>query len=398
MAERSNRDRSLWSRAVGSPQTNAAIFAAMTGVGCFYIITAKLNEISAFWVTFGPVFIMLAYALLIALARALRLRDDQSGDNLYYMGFLFTLTSLGVSLFQFNANGAAEQIVQNFGVAIASTIAGIALRVFFNQMRRDPLEVEAAARSELADSARRVRRELDNTVLELSHFRRSAQQSVLDGLEDTRRKVDEVAESIMGGLRDVATRSAEPLEEVTRQSGSALDALSASMIERLKESATHLSSETDRLSQGASAVAASLDQISAKLTSMQTPDQVVEVKLSPMISGLTRAVSAFGKTAEGQSLAMTQAMETARSTAESAAILVSALQKDLEARDAAMNKQIEAVQTAAAAVSTAADKAQQAASENAGLLGALGRKMDDMMVSIGGMLVPRREVPSEPEA
>ena len=69
---------------------------------------------------------MVGYAVLLG-ARLFRLRDDQSGDNLYYMGFLFTLTSLAVSLYQFSAAGSAEQIVQNFGIAIASTIAGITL-------------------------------------------------------------------------------------------------------------------------------------------------------------------------------------------------------------------------------------------------------------------------------
>jgi hypothetical protein len=44
--------------------------------------------------------------------RAFRLRDDQSSDNRYYMGFLFTLTSLAVSLCQFSAAGSAEQIAR----------------------------------------------------------------------------------------------------------------------------------------------------------------------------------------------------------------------------------------------------------------------------------------------
>src|ERR1700674_4078729 len=106
--------------------------------GSAYIVLAKVAGIGPFLVTFVPVATMLAYALLLYLARGLRLRDDQTGDNLYYMGFLFTLTSLGVSLYQFTATRAAEEIVQNFGVAISSTIAGIGLRVIFHQMRRDP--------------------------------------------------------------------------------------------------------------------------------------------------------------------------------------------------------------------------------------------------------------------
>ena len=136
---------------------SAVVFTLFVAAGSAYIVLAKLSGMGALYVTFVPVAIMLAYALLIWLARSLRLRDDQAGDNLYYMGFLFTLTSLGVSLYQFNAARAAEEIVQNFGIAIGSTISGIALRVIFNQMRHDPVEVERTMRLELAEAARRVR-------------------------------------------------------------------------------------------------------------------------------------------------------------------------------------------------------------------------------------------------
>src|SRR5205823_5195428 len=115
-------------------------------------------------VTSIPVAIMLLYALCVKFLPFFRLREDQAGDNLYYMGFLFTLTSLGVSLYQFRADGPAEEIVQNFGVAVGSTIAGVALRVLFNQMRLDPVDVEQSARLELAEAARRVRKELDGTA------------------------------------------------------------------------------------------------------------------------------------------------------------------------------------------------------------------------------------------
>ena len=121
------------------------LFFAVVMLGAGYIVFSKLHEFSALQVTLVPVLIMIAYASALGLARLFRLRDDQSGDNLYYMGFLFTLTSLAVSLYQFSSAGSAEQIVQNFGIAIGSTIAGITLRIFFNQMRRDPVEVEHAA-------------------------------------------------------------------------------------------------------------------------------------------------------------------------------------------------------------------------------------------------------------
>ena len=120
---------------------NGLLFFAVVVFGSGYIIVSKLNDFGAFAVTAVPVLIMIGYGVLLG-ARLFRLRDDQAGDNLYYMGFLFTLTSLAISLYQFSAAGSAEQIVQNFGIAIASTITGIGLRVMFNQMRRDPVEID----------------------------------------------------------------------------------------------------------------------------------------------------------------------------------------------------------------------------------------------------------------
>jgi len=251
-------------------------------------------------VTFGPVVIMVAYALLILLARPLRLRDDQSGDNLYYMGFLFTLTSLAVSLYQFNTDGAAELIVQNFGVAIASTITGIALRILFNQMRQDPVEVESHARMELADAARRVRRELDNTVLELAGFRRAAQQAIMDGFDETKEKVDQVGERLLSGLEHVTQRSAEPLEAASKQSGMTLEELTRSVVSSLDAAAQHLSGETERLSRSTASVSGVLEELSTRLNAMSTPDQVIEIKLEPAIERLSRVVSAFSENTEAQ--------------------------------------------------------------------------------------------------
>src|SRR6185437_4020721 len=113
------------SKAAGPPALlSGIVFFVVVLAGVAYIIASKLNGLPAVFATLVPVSIMIAYAMLLGFARLFRLRDDQSGDNLYYMGFLFTLTSLAVSLYQFSAAGSAEQIVQNFGIAIASTIAG----------------------------------------------------------------------------------------------------------------------------------------------------------------------------------------------------------------------------------------------------------------------------------
>src|SRR5215471_10946320 len=219
-----------------SPGISATVFTLFVAIGCAYIVVAKLEGVAQFYVTFVPVTVMLAYALLICLARPLRLRDDQSGDNLYYMGFLLTLTSLGVSLYQFTATGAAEEIVQNFGIAIGSTITGIGLRVIFNQMRRDPVEVERMMRLELAEAARRVRRELDSTVVEFGYHRRSAQQAAADSFSHVADKFDEIVGKFLGSLEEITAKTVAPLEAASLRSAETIVQASEGIGAKLGES------------------------------------------------------------------------------------------------------------------------------------------------------------------
>lgn len=180
------------------------VFAVFTIAGVAYILLSKFLGWPPAAVTLMPVALMIGYAVLVWLYNNGGLRDDQTGDNFYYMGFIFTLTSLAVSLYQYSAGSEVGEIVSNFGVAVASTIAGIVLRIFFNLLRRDPQEVERTARLELAEASRKVRRELDNILVELAFFRRENQQMLAEGFEEIRAEVKKTTESTLGTLEQVA--------------------------------------------------------------------------------------------------------------------------------------------------------------------------------------------------
>lgn len=286
------------SRRVSPGILGGAIFFTTTAIGCVFIVLSKSRGLPPEIVTSVPVLIMVGYAALMVGARLLRLRDDQAGDNLYYMGFLFTLTSLAVSLYQFSGDGSADTIVRNFGIAIASTIAGIALRIFFHQMRRDPAEVEATARLELADASRRVKRELDGTVLEFAYFRRMTQQSMADALEEMKAMLGDMRQTMAGELEQMSGRISAPLEETSRKSGDTVDALADRIAGALDEVSRRLVQQTENFSRGAEASSEAIRKTIAKLEAMQTPEQVIEIKLAPMVQGLSRAVNSFKASTE----------------------------------------------------------------------------------------------------
>ena len=116
--------------------------------------------------------VMLTYAFFILIVPATRLRLDVAADNMYYLGFLYTLSSLAVAIYV----DEASKVLANFGVAITCTIIGIAFRVALNQLRVDPYDVEAASRVELSSATRRVSKELDQSIKELTKFRTMSMQ------------------------------------------------------------------------------------------------------------------------------------------------------------------------------------------------------------------------------
>jgi methyl-accepting chemotaxis protein len=73
------------------------------------------------------------------------------------------------------------------------------------------------------------------------------------------------------------------LEEASKKSGDTI---------------VNLADAVGGLSQTTEQMIKSLESVVAKLKALQTPEEIIEIKLSPMIQGLTRAVNSFGKYVE----------------------------------------------------------------------------------------------------
>jgi len=275
----------------GAPPAAPLFFLAFVVAGALFVILAKLSGLPNWFVVLVPVAIMLAYAGMAWFVRSLRLRDDQTGDNLYYMGFIFTLTSLAVALYQFEPDTGFDQVVRNFGVAISSTITGIALRVVFNQMRQDPIEVEQAARQDLAEASRRVCAELYETVLAFNHFRTATFQSIEEGQEELRKR-------LVSHDQEMATHAAKHVEDGAIKTGASLHAFAM----KIDGMAGRMDSEAGKL-------AGSLASLNAKLEALQTPDKVIEVKLEPLVQSLSAAVAEFSAQSKAHSEDLTRAIQ-----------------------------------------------------------------------------------------
>ena len=155
------------------------LFGVFVLMGAAAIISFKNMNISMIYTYAVPVGFMFFYMFWCYRSPYFKLRLDKAGDNIYYLGFLYTLVSLGASLYQ--ATGTTEgqeAIIANFGIALVTTICGVAGRVFFTQLRDTPFEVEQETVSSLTEAARQLKGELNATLSDFSIFRTALRQSV----------------------------------------------------------------------------------------------------------------------------------------------------------------------------------------------------------------------------
>ena len=130
------------------------LFGFIAVFGFVIIIALKLYGYHANLVAGTAVALMLGYGLIAYRMPQVQLRLDRLGDYFYYLGFIFTLESMSAALIQLgeNANNI-EAVLGSFGIALFTTIVGVAGRVMFVQLRSEIDEVEAEVRRELPHCA-----------------------------------------------------------------------------------------------------------------------------------------------------------------------------------------------------------------------------------------------------
>ncbi|NKL82101.1 methyl-accepting chemotaxis protein [Rhizobium leguminosarum] len=277
------------------------LFVFLTLVGSAVIWLGKVWGFDIALITAIPVAMMFLY-MGVNMLPGLRVHSEQTGDNLYYMGFIYTLTSLGVSLYKFTGEASIEDVVRNFGIAIISTVTGIALRIFFNQMRRDPADIEKAVRHELAEMTRRVRAELDNSAMEFSSYRRTSNQMLSEGFEEIARQAERNGEAVRTAIEAMSAKAVESIQTTSKQLLTTLEE-SHKNVARLSETnagnvirlsgqmedlATMMTNKSTQLSEA-------VDNVIQKYAAARSPDEVLRIDVSPAVESLKSVADAHAK-------------------------------------------------------------------------------------------------------
>ncbi len=164
------------------------------------------------------IFVLVIYAILVRWTSSSQIEPETVGDNCYYLGFLFTLISLAVTLYQLGpsslqTNIILPQIISGFGVALSSTIAGIALRLWFFQQRTDIVARDRENQLEVQRAVKEFRDALSTSTSSLKRFTTESVQLTIE--RDT--KIRESTDSFLKQQSTQFLKLVEELEEVIKK-------------------------------------------------------------------------------------------------------------------------------------------------------------------------------------
>jgi hypothetical protein len=151
----------------------------------------------------APLAIMVIYIFLGLKRQDREVTDEKFADSCYYLGFIFTITSIILSLFDIpNIGIKIQDIAVRFGAAMVSTVMGLTVRVYLVNFKQD-----------MADAIKNT----ENAVIEASLKFREQLAISYEKLRDFQSEVD--------------TASKATVERVNMQ----IEALSKNYAEKLSE-------------------------------------------------------------------------------------------------------------------------------------------------------------------
>jgi len=290
------------------------LFFIFFAIGGTSIVVLKMMGASQAFVTTVPVCVLLSYAAVVFSQPRLRLRYDQAADCSYYLGFLFTLISLAFALYEFEDSARpVESIITNFGIALATTIAGLVLRVGFSQLRQDPVEYEREARLSLAEAAEKLRGQLNSMLVDMTTFRVGLAQSMQEGIQ----AVVDTANASM-------TSNAQKFGEVGDH-----------LVGSLTTTFSSFSDHSTKLNEAASQTVDAMEQMFHRLQQVEAAPDMISSKLAPMIDVVKKVLAA----AEKRSAAHEETFAQLAQRASTFAAAAEALQSAVEASRAAWSTQ-----------------------------------------------------------
>ena len=236
------------------------LFVLVAIAGFAAILFLKTHGVDPNYIASIAVALMIGYGVIAYHIPDVYMRLDRMGDNFYYLGFIYTLASLSSAIMQLQNSQDVNKLIGSFGIALVTTIVGIAGRVMFVQMKTDVDEIEDKVRRDLTNTAADLRGELLASIREFQTVRTAFAQT----LEEMSAAFAKACETNTGKLDDLMQTAAKKLEDAFEPGRTGARQMNENM----------------------QAVAKSVEQATGRLSAVEIPSEKLNTQLEAFVEGL----------------------------------------------------------------------------------------------------------------
>ena len=189
-------------------------------------------------------------------------------DSTYFLGFLFTITSISLSLYLLtpNENDLTKQfnrIIQIFGFALITTIIGLLIKVCVVNLKPDLDDLSENIMENLHESVSLFDDELVNAIERFQEIDQQLSDRYTDFTNKVIRMEKDTLEKTSGHLDHIITNSGQELEKFINESG---QSLTTSMEESSKTLTAILTKVVKDIEEGGKALDVPSDLFTDKLS------------------------------------------------------------------------------------------------------------------------------------
>jgi hypothetical protein len=181
-----------------------------------------------------PLLIMGTYIVLGYFRRDTDLTDEKFADTCYYLGFIFTITSIIFCLFDLpNIGTRIQDIAVRFGAAMVSTVLGLGVRVYLVSFKKDIADAVKDAEDAVLDATRKFIEQLAIVLERLRDFESQVDTAAKASVERVNMQVENLsknhAQKLNGFFADLTANNQKTLVQALGEVKAASQRLSDSV-------------------------------------------------------------------------------------------------------------------------------------------------------------------------
>ncbi len=229
----------------------------------------------------------------------------RAGDNIYYLGLLFTLLSLCFALVQLfllqqdndELRRRTHDLIGNFGIALISTMVGILGRILFQYLSyerndKQPDRQFGEALPSVSESVLTLRQKLREAVDAFSHFTRITQSQAEQVKVHSEQLISEfnarMSTEAERGLSEVMVSWRKSLESITTESNEVMQSMRGQLRGVVSETAT-LSTRIIDTNQAINSLTDGLESVEKSTQSVAASTSAATSRLDDLAGAASRA-------------------------------------------------------------------------------------------------------------